>query len=185
MLSATLLWMDDGTPVAGRNYMVKAGRKTLRGTVSTVEQKIDINSRDELAAGRVHTNELVVCVCSLAEDRIFGTFENNGALGGLILMDRVSNATSAAGIINHSLRRATNVIWEETAVTREHRSNMKAQKPLTLWFTGLSGSGKSTLANAVEQRLAAMGRHTMLLDGDNVRHGLNKNLGFRERSEER
>src|SRR5699024_6228408 len=111
---------------------------------------------------------------------IFDPFENNEALGGLILMYRVSNATSDAGIINHSLRRATNVIWEVTAVTREHRSNMKAQKPLTLWFTGLSGSGKSTLANAVEQRLAAMGRHTMLLDGDNVRHGLNKNLGFRE-----
>src|SRR5699024_8350551 len=111
---------------------------------------------------------------------IFDTFENNEALGGLILMDRVSNTTSAAGIINHSLRRATNVIWEETAVTREHRTNMKAQKPLTLWFTGLSGSGKSTLANAVEQRSAAIGRLSMLLDADNVSHGLNKSIGFRE-----
>ncbi|WP_017548186.1 adenylyl-sulfate kinase [Salinicoccus carnicancri] len=180
MLTATLLWMDDGPLVEGRNYLVKVGTKTLPGTIMSIKHKIDINSGDEVSAGRAYKNELVACDISLSEDLIFDTFENSEALGGMILMDRVSNATSAAGIINHSLRRATNVIWEETAVTKEHRANMKAQKPLTLWFTGLSGSGKSTLANAVEQRLAAMGRHTMLLDGDNVRHGLNRNLGFRE-----
>lgn len=98
----------------------------------------------------------------------------------MILIDRVTNMTSACGVIEHSLRRSTNVFWQDTDITREIRSKQKAQKPVTLWFTGLSGSGKSTLANEVEKRLVAMGKHTMLLDGDNIRHGLNKNLGFKE-----
>jgi bifunctional enzyme CysN/CysC len=111
---------------------------------------------------------------------VFESFEKSKVLGSFILIDRVTNMTSSCGVIEHSLRRSTNVVWQETDITRAVRSGQKHQKPLTLWFTGLSGSGKSTLANEVEKRLVAMGKHTMLLDGDNVRHGLNRNLGFKE-----
>lgn len=180
MLTATILWMDDTKLVPGRNYLVKVGTKTLPGTVMSIKHKIDINTGDHTPADQVFKNELVECDISLSENLVFDTFDNNEALGGLILIDRVSNMTSACGVIEHSLRRSTNVVWQETDITRELRSKQKGQKPLTLWFTGLSGSGKSTLANSVEKRLVSLGHHTMLLDGDNVRHGLNKNLGFKE-----
>lgn len=181
MFTATILWMDDTKLVPGRNYLVKVGTKTLPGTVMSIKHKIDINTGDHIPADNVFKNELVQCDISLSENMVFDTFENNEALGGLILIDRVSNMTSACGVIEHSLRRSTNVVWQETDITREIRAQQKGQKPLTLWFTGLSGSGKSTLANAVEKRLVSLGHHTMLLDGDNVRQGLNKNLGFKER----
>ncbi|OEH92148.1 adenylyl-sulfate kinase [Bacillus solimangrovi] len=180
MFTATILWMDDTKLIPGRNYLVKVGTKVLPGTVMSIKHKIDINSGEHIPADKAFKNELVECDISLSENMVFDTFENNEALGGLILIDRVSNMTSACGVIEHSLRRSTNVIWQETDITREIRSQQKGQKPLTLWFTGLSGSGKSTLANAVEKRLVSLGHHTMLLDGDNVRHGLNKNLGFKE-----
>jgi bifunctional enzyme CysN/CysC len=111
---------------------------------------------------------------------VFDTFRNNRTLGSLIFMDRVTNMTSACGIIEHDLRRSTNVVWQDTDITREIRARQKNQAPLTIWLTGLSGSGKSTLANELEKRLVALGKHTMLLDGDNIRHGLNMNLGFKE-----
>ncbi|MGM7702958.1 adenylyl-sulfate kinase [Pseudalkalibacillus sp. Hm43] len=180
MFTATILWMDDTKLVPGRNYLVKVGTKVLPGTVMSIKHKIDINTGKQVPAEQVYKNELVECDISLSENMVFDKFENNEALGGLILIDRVTNMTSACGVIEHDLRRSTNVKWQETDITREIRSQQKGQKPLTLWFTGLSGSGKSTLANAVEKRLVSMGHHTMLLDGDNVRHGLNKNLGFKE-----
>ncbi len=180
MFTATILWMDDTELVEGRNYLVKVGTKLLPGTVMSIKHKIDSNSGKEVPADRIFKNELVACDISLSENMIFDTFENNESLGGLILIDRVTNMTSACGVIKHSLRRSTNVVWQETDITREIRAQQKGQKPLTLWFTGLSGSGKSTLANEVEKRLVSTGHHTMLLDGDNVRHGLNKNLGFKE-----
>ncbi|MCA1065333.1 adenylyl-sulfate kinase [Rossellomorea sp. AcN35-11] len=180
MLTATILWMDDTKLVPGRNYLVKVGTKILPGTVMSIKHKIDINTGNHTPADHVFKNELVECDISLSENLVFDTFDNNEALGGLILIDRVSNMTSACGVIEHSLRRSTNVVWQETDITRELRSKQKGQKPLTLWFTGLSGSGKSTLANSVEKRLVSLGHHTMLLDGDNIRHGLNKNLGFKE-----
>lgn len=180
MFTATILWMDDTELVEGRNYLVKVGTKLLPGTVMSIKHKIDINTGKEVPADRIFKNELVACDISLSENMIFDTFENNESLGGLILIDRVTNMTSACGVIMHSLRRSTNVVWQETDITREIRAQQKGQKPLTLWFTGLSGSGKSTLANEVEKRLVSTGHHTMLLDGDNVRHGLNKNLGFKE-----
>nr|WP_239584285.1 adenylyl-sulfate kinase [Aquibacillus albus] len=180
MFTATILWMDDAKLVPGRNYLVKVGTKTLPGTVMKIKHKIDINTGQEIPADQVFKNELVACDISLSENMVFDTFENNEALGGLILIDRVTNMTSACGVIEHSLRRSTNVVWQETDVTRVIRCQQKGQQPLTLWFTGLSGSGKSTLANEVEKRLVSLGHHTMLLDGDNVRHGLNKNLGFKE-----
>jgi bifunctional enzyme CysN/CysC len=180
MFTASILWMDDTKLVPGRNYLVKVGTKTLPGTVMAIKHKVDINTGKHLAAHQVFKNELVECEISLSEAMVFDTFENNEALGGLILIDRMTYMTSACGVIEHSLRRSTNVVWQETDITREIRAQQKGQKPLTLWFTGLSGSGKSTLANEVEKRLVALGHHTMLLDGDNVRHGLNKNLGFTE-----
>jgi bifunctional enzyme CysN/CysC len=180
MFTSTILWMDDTELVPGRNYLVKVGTKVLPGTVMSIKHKIDINTGKEIPADRIFKNELVECEISLSEPMVFDTFENNEAVGGLILIDRITNMTSACGVIEHALRRSTNVKWQNTDVTREIRSKQKGQKPLTLWFTGLSGSGKSTLANEVEKRLVAMGHHTMLLDGDNIRHGLNKNLGFKE-----
>ncbi|MEG9295968.1 adenylyl-sulfate kinase [Mangrovibacillus sp. Mu-81] len=180
MFTATILWMDDTKLVPGRNYLVKVGTKILPGTVMSIKHKIDINTGKQIPADQIFKNELAECDISLSENMVFDKFENNEALGGMILIDRVSNMTSACGVVEHSLRRSTNVVWQETDITREIRAQQKGQKPLTLWFTGLSGSGKSTLANAVEKRLVSLGHHTMLLDGDNVRHGLNKNLGFKE-----
>lgn len=181
MFTATILWMDDSTLVPGRNYLVKVGTKILPGTVMSVKHKIDINTGKQIPAEQIFKNELVKCDISLSENIVFDTFKNNEALGGLILIDRVTNMTSGCGVIEHALRRSTNVVWQETDITREIRAKQKGQKPLTFWFTGLSGSGKSTLANEVEKRLVSIGQHTMLLDGDNVRHGLNRNLGFKER----
>lgn len=180
MLTATILWMDDAELVAGRNYLVKIGTKTLPAMVMSLKNKIDINTGKHLKVDRLFKNEMAVCDISLSEKIVFDKFEKNEAMGGLILIDRVTNMTSACGTIDHALRRSTNVVWQNTDITRELRAKQKNQKPFTIWFTGLSGSGKSTLANEVEKRLLAMGRHTMLLDGDNVRHGLNKNLGFKE-----
>lgn len=181
MLTASILWMDDTELVEGRNYLVKIGTQLLPGTVMSIKHKIDINTGREVPPEHVFKNELVVCDIALSEEAIFDKFENNEALGAFILIDRVTNMTSACGVVEHALRRSTNVVWQETDITREVRAQQKGQKPLTLWFTGLSGSGKSTLANEVEKRLVASGHHTMLLDGDNVRHGLNKNLGFKEK----
>lgn len=180
MFTSTILWMDDTKLVPGRNYLVKVGTKILPGTVMSLKHKIDVNTGKHIPADQIFKNELVECDISLSENIVFDTFENNESLGGLILIDRITNMTSACGVIEHALRRSTNVVWQETDITREVRAQQKGQKPLTLWFTGLSGSGKSTLANEVEKRLVSMGYHTMLLDGDNVRHGLNKNLGFKE-----
>lgn len=180
MFTATILWMDDTELVVGRNYLAKVGTKTLPAMVMNIKHKIDINTGKHIPADRLFKNEMASCDISLAENMVFDKFKNNKALGSLILIDRVTNMTSSCGVIEHALRRSTNVVWQNTDITRDIRAKQKGQKPLTLWFTGLSGSGKSTLANEVEKRLVAMGKHTILLDGDNVRHGLNKNLGFKE-----
>jgi len=180
MLTATLLWMDETELIAGRNYLFRLGTKTVPGMVMAIKSRIDIDTGELLAADRLLKNEIGLCDVALTERIAFDRFVRSRAMGGMILIDRVTNATVAGGVVEHGLRRANNVIWQETDVTREVRSRMKGQQSLTLWFTGLSGSGKSTLANAVEKRLVELGKHTMLLDGDNVRHGLNKNLGFKE-----
>jgi len=180
MFTATILWMDDRELITGRNYLVKVGTKTLPAMVMSIKHKIDINTGKHIQAERLFKNEMATCDISLSENMVFDKFKNNKSIGSLILIDRITNMTSACGTIDHALRRSTNVIWQNTDISREIRAKQKDQKPITLWFTGLSGSGKSTLANEVEKRLVAMGRHTMLLDGDNVRHGLNKNLGFKE-----
>ncbi|GAB2572587.1 adenylyl-sulfate kinase [Gracilibacillus alcaliphilus] len=180
MFTASLLWMDDTELIEGRNYLIKLGTQTLPGTVLSIKHKIDINTGKEAPADRIFKNELIECDIALSEKAVFDTFTHNEALGSFILIDRISNMTSACGVINQSLQRSANVIWQETDISRAVRSKQKSQKPLTIWFTGLSGSGKSTLANELEKKLVALGHHTMLLDGDNVRHGLNKDLGFTE-----
>jgi bifunctional enzyme CysN/CysC len=180
MFTATLLWMDDAELIPGRNYFLKLGTRTIPAMVMNIKSKLDIDSGEHLPATHLFKNELAVCDLALSERLVFSSFKQMEILGSFILMDRLTNMTSACGIIEHSLRRSTNVVWQQTDITREMRAQQKQQRPITIWLTGLSGSGKSTLANEVEKRLAALNKHTMLLDGDNIRHGLNKNLGFRE-----
>ena len=180
MITASILWMDSEELIVGRNYLFKCGTKTIPASVMAIKHKVDINSGQHISTDKLFKNEIAKVDIAFAEKIVVEKFAINPTLGSFILMNRISNQTSAAGIIEHSLRRSSNVVWHQTEITRESRSEQKGQKPLTLWFTGLSGSGKSTLANAVEKELHMMGKHTMLLDGDNIRHGLNKNLGFKE-----
>lgn len=181
MFTATLLWMDDTELVRGKNYMVKVGTKLMPATVMDIKHKIEINTGACVPAKQIYKNEIAVCDIALAEEIVFDKFEVHKSVGSFILTDRVTNMTSACGVINHSLRRSENLVWQKTDISRELRANSLGQTPVTLWFTGLSGAGKSTLANALEKALCAAGKHTMLLDGDNVRMGLNKDLGFEER----
>lgn len=178
MFSARLLWMDDEPLIPGKNYLVKLGAKTAPGTVTSVKYKIDINDGTHVPADVIYKNEIADCQISLSEKIVMDKFSRCEIMGEFILTDRVTNMTSACGVIKHDLRRSDNLVWQETDVTRKMRAAQKGQEPLTLWFTGLSGSGKSALANALEKRLLALGKHTMLLDGDNVRMGLCRNLGF-------
>lgn len=180
LFSANILWMDDKKLVEGKNYLLKVGTQKVPATVMNIKYKIDVNTGEEVYADAIYKNEIARCEISVASRIVFDKFEKNNALGSLILIDRVSHMTSACGVIEFSLNRADNLTWHNMDITREFRENQLGQKAKTIWFTGLSGAGKSTLANELEKRLAAMGKHTMLLDGDNVRMGLNKNLGFRE-----
>ncbi len=181
MFTTTLLWMDDTELVQGKGFFIKVGTKMVPATVMAIKYKIDINSGEQLPAQQLYKNEIAVCDIALAEEIVFDKFENHKSIGCYILIDRVTNMTSACGVINHSLRRSENLVWQKLDITREVRANKMGQKPVTLWFTGLSGAGKSTLANEIEKSLSVSGKYTMLLDGDNVRMGLNKNLGFEER----
>ena len=180
MFTASILWMDDIELVKGKNFLAKIGTKNIVATIMNIKYKIDINSGEHLAASKLYKNEIAVCDIALAEDVVYDTFKNHKELGSFILIDRVSHMTSACGVIEHSLRRSENLVWQQMDITRDIRANKMGQKPITLWFTGLSGSGKSTLANELEKALALRGKYTMLLDGDNVRMGLNSNLGFEQ-----
>lgn len=180
MFTATMLWMDDAKLVRGKNYMLKTGTKMMPATVMNIKHKIEINAGTCVGAKQIYKNEIAVCDIALAEEIVYDKFEAHKSVGSFILIDRVTNMTSACGVINHSLRRSENLVWQKTDISRELRANSLEQNPVTLWFTGLSGSGKSTLANALEKALCAAGKHTMLLDGDNIRMGLNKDLGFTE-----
>ncbi|MBY0344103.1 MAG: sulfate adenylyltransferase subunit CysN [Sphingomonadales bacterium] len=177
---ATFVWMDEEALKPGRGYWLKLGTQTVTATVQAPKYEIDVNSLEHLAAKTLGLN--AIGVAEFATDRpiAFEPYETNRQLGGLILIDKFTNATVAAGMIAFNLRRADNVHWQPTAITRDDHAGMKNQRPRVLWFTGLSGSGKSTIANEVEKQLFLMNRHTFLLDGDNVRHGLNRDLGFTE-----
>lgn len=180
LFTAKLLWMDDSKLVAGKNYYLKIGTQMVPAVVMDIKHKIDVNTGSKVKAERLFKNEIAVCNISCSDKIVFDKFSNHKELGGFILIDRVTNMTSACGVVEHSLRREENLTWHEMDITRELRAKQKGQTPKTIWLTGLSGAGKSTLVNELEKRLFAEGMHTMLLDGDNVRMGLNKNLGFKE-----
>ncbi len=177
---ATVVWLADDDLIVGRNYWLKLGTQTVSASVQEPKYKVDVNTMEHLAAKTLSLNEIGVAELFTDKSIVFEAYKQNRALGGFILIDKITNQTVAAGMLNFSLRRAQNVHWQPTDITRADHAAMKNQKPRVLWFTGLSGSGKSTIANEVEKRLALMNRHTFLLDGDNVRHGLNKDLGFTE-----
>jgi len=176
--AAHILWMAEEELLPGRQYLLKLGTATVPAQVSTLKHKVDVNTLERMAATTLQLNEIGYGNLSTSQPLAFDAYRDNRDTGGFILIDRFTNATVAAGMIDFSLRRATNVHWQALDVNKQVRAEAKGQKPAVLWFTGLSGSGKSTIANLVEGALTAQGRHTYLLDGDNVRHGLNRDLGF-------
>ncbi len=177
---ATLVWMADEAMIAGRAYWLKLATQSVSATVQAPKYEINVNTLDHLAAKTLELNGIGVVEISTDKPIVFEAYSDNRTLGGFILIDKLTNATVAAGMLHFSLRRAQNVHWQATDVDRDMRANLKNQRPALLWFTGLSGSGKSTIANLVEKKLHRMNRHSFLLDGDNVRHGLNRDLGFTE-----
>lgn len=178
---ADLLWMDDTELTEGRNYWLKLGTKTISATVLKINYRTDVNTGNKIPPKYGRKNDILNCDISLSEKIVLDSFENNPELGRFILINRLTNMTSACGVILYPLRRSDNLTWQSLDVTREFRAKQLNQKPCTIWFTGLSGSGKSTIANALEKALISSGKHSMILDGDNVRMGLNRDLGFSER----
>jgi bifunctional enzyme CysN/CysC len=176
--AAHLFWMSDDKLLPGRSYLLKTGAKTVPVSVTELKHRLDVNSLSELAAKTLSLNEAGFCNLSASTPIAFDPYKANRATGAFILIDRLTNATAAAGMIAFGLRRASNVHLQGLSVSKLERTSIKHHQPAALWFTGLSGSGKSTIANLVESRLCANGIHTILLDGDNIRHGLNKDLGF-------
>ena len=181
MFNASILWMDDSNLVAGKNFWLKIGTQQVPATVMRIKYKTDVNTGAEVYAESIYKNEIAFCEISVGSQIVFDKFENNRELGSLILIDRITNMTSACGVVVRPLDRGRSVTWHNMDITRELRESQLGQKAVTVWMTGLSGAGKSTIANELEKRLFTMGKHTMLLDGDNVRMGLNKNLGFDEK----
>jgi bifunctional enzyme CysN/CysC len=177
---ATVIWMDDEPMLPGRPYMLKVGTRTVSATITEPRYKVNVNTMEHLAAKQLELNE--IGVCNIALDRVvpFDPYADNRDTGGFILIDRITNNTVGAGMLHFALRRSHNIHLQHVDVTKEARAARLGQRPLVLWFTGLSGAGKSTIANLVEKKLHAIGRHCYLLDGDNLRHGLNKDLGFTE-----
>lgn len=181
MFAASILWMDDKSLSAGKNFFLKIGTQQVPATIMNIKYKIDVNTGAEVKADTILKNEIAFCEISTGSKIVFDEFSGNKDLGSLILIDRLTNMTSACGVVKHDIKKDNNLYWHNMDVTKELRESQLNQKAMTIWMTGLSGSGKSTIANALEKRLFSMGRHTMLLDGDNVRMGLNKNLGFGEK----
>lgn len=175
---ATIVWMDQEELLPGRAYWLKLGTQTVSATVQPPRHVICVNTMAELSAKTLALNDIGVAEVYTDRGIVFEPYADSHDLGGFILIDKLTNATVAAGMLNFSLRRAQNVHWQALEITREAHAAQKGQHPRLLWFTGLSGSGKSTIANLVEKKLHALGKHSFLLDGDNVRHGLNKDLGF-------
>jgi bifunctional enzyme CysN/CysC len=175
---ATLVWMHEQPMLPGRQYLLKIGTRTVNATIATPRHRVNVNTLEEQPALQLALNEIGFCQLTLDRPIGFDAYEVNRETGGFILIDKLSNDTVGAGLLHAALRAAGNIHWQALDVTRAARSQLKGQRACALWFTGLSGAGKSTIANLVEKRLHALGRHTYLLDGDNVRHGLNRDLGF-------
>jgi bifunctional enzyme CysN/CysC len=177
---ATIIWMSDEAMQPGRPYLLKIGARTVAFTSAAPKYKVNVNTLERLAAKKLKLNEIGVCNLSTDQPVTFDPYTENRDTGGFIVIDRLSNNTVGAGLLNFALRRAQNIQWQAIDVNKPARAALKRQQPCVLWFTGLSGAGKSTISNLVEKKLHALGKHTCLLDGDNVRHGLNKDLGFSE-----
>jgi len=175
---ATVVWMSEEPMVTGRPYLLKIGTRTATATVGAVRHKVDVNTLQQLPARQLELNEIALCQLTLDRPVAYDLYGDNRETGGFILIDRISNSTVGAGMLRAAAVRSSNVHWQSLDVSKPNRAAQKGQRPCVLWFTGLSGAGKSTIANLVEKRLFEMGRHTYLLDGDNVRHGLNRDLGF-------
>ncbi len=175
---AHIIWMDDQEMLPGRPYLLKVGARTVSATLAQPKFKVNVNTLEQVAARTLELNEIGVCNINLDRPIPFDPYVENRNMGGFILIDRFTNSTVAAGLLHFALRRSDNVHWQAIEVDKDAHAQQKGQKPCVVWFTGLSGSGKSTIANIVEQKLFERGRHSYLLDGDNVRHGLNKDLGF-------
>jgi bifunctional enzyme CysN/CysC len=175
---ATIVWMDDEPLLPGRSYWMKIATQTVSAHVQSPKYQVNINNMEHLAAKTLELNSIGVVEIATDKPIVFEPYSVNHEMGGFILIDKITNATIAAGMLHFSLRRSKNIHWQPVDIDRDAHSRLKNQKPFLLWFTGLSGSGKSTIANEVEKRLHIMNRHTFLLDGDNVRHGLNRDLGF-------
>jgi bifunctional enzyme CysN/CysC len=175
---AVLVWMADEELLPGRPYWLKLGTQLVTATVHRPKHQINVNTMEQLAAKTLGLNAIGVANLSTDKQLVFEPYQSSRDLGGFILIDKISNATVAAGMLNYALRRATNVHWQALDIDRDAHARLKHQRARLLWFTGLSGAGKSSIANLVQKKLYALGKHTFLLDGDNVRHGLNKDLGF-------
>ena len=170
--------MSDTPLLPGRRYLLKIGAKTVTATINAPKYGIDINTLNDMPAKTLELNQIGVTTLSLDQAIAFDPYDENREMGGFILIDRQTNDTVGLGMIDFALRRASNIHWQAIDIDRATLAEQKGQKPAVLWFTGLSGSGKSTIANALQKRLFALGKHTFILDGDNVRHGLNRDLGF-------
>jgi bifunctional enzyme CysN/CysC len=178
--AAHIVWLSEAPLLPGRGYFLKAGVQTVGAVVTELKYRIDIDNLDHLAAKELQVDEIAFVNLATAEPIYFDSYDENNDTGGFILIDRHSTAVVAAGMIRFGLRRAANTFYQSFAVTKIARAQLNAQKPALLWFTGLSGAGKSTIADHLEGKLHALGKHTFVLDGDNVRHGLNRDLGFTE-----
>jgi bifunctional enzyme CysN/CysC len=178
--AAHIVWLSEAALLPGRSYLLKAGGQTVGAMVTELKYRFDAGTLEHLAAKELHRNEVAFVNVATVEPISFAPYVENSLAGGFILIDRHSNATVAAGLIRFALRRAANTYFQSFEVTKSARARLNGQKPVMLWFTGLSGAGKSTIANSLEQKLHALGKRTFVLDGDNVRHGLNRDLGFTE-----
>jgi bifunctional enzyme CysN/CysC len=178
--AAHLVWLSEASLLPGRSYVIKTGAQAVGAMVTELKYRLDIETLDHLAAKELHRNEIAFVNIATADPIDFDSYEENRYAGGFILIDRYSNATVAAGMIRFGLRRAANTYFQSFDVTKTARARLNAQRPALLWFTGLSGAGKSTIANNLERKLHALDKRTFVLDGDNIRHGLNRDLGFTE-----
>ncbi|MFV0295492.1 MAG: adenylyl-sulfate kinase, partial [Hyphomicrobiaceae bacterium] len=176
--AAHVIWLSEQHMLPGRPYLLKCGTQTVSATISSIKHTVSVETGEEIASRQLLLNDIGFCNISTSRPLVFEPFDACQTLGSFILIDKLTAATVGAGMIRFELRRATNIHWQALDVTRLTRAQIKTQKPCCLWLTGLSGAGKSTVANLLEKRLVSMGRHTYILDGDNVRHGLNRDLGF-------
>jgi bifunctional enzyme CysN/CysC len=178
LLQATIVWMHEQPMLRGRSYVMRIGSKTVTATVAPLKYKLNVDSLEHVAATKLELNEIGVCDLELSQAVAFDHYAENRDTGSFILIDRITNETVGAGLIQFALRRSQNIRWQELTVDRAKRAERLQQTPCVLWLTGLSGAGKSTIANRIEAELHRRGHHTYMLDGDNVRHGLNRDLGF-------